>query len=65
MRIIRNRPVIYLGDHLLEVQFVAELRDEPDFENIDDLVAQMKNDEVQARACLAHRTMPEEQKNGL
>ncbi len=43
----------------LEVQFVAKLRDERDFERIDDLVVQMKNDEAQARACLAHRTMPE------
>ena len=43
----------------LEVQFVAKLRDELDFERIDDLVVQMKNDEAHARACLAHRTMPE------
>ncbi len=49
----------------LEVQFVAKLRDELDFESIDDLVVQMKSVEAQARACLAHRTMPEEQKNGL
>jgi riboflavin kinase/FMN adenylyltransferase len=43
----------------LEVQFVAKLRDELDFERIDDLVVQMKNDEAQARSCLAHRSMPE------
>ena len=43
----------------LEVQFVAKLQDELDFESADDLVVQMKSDEAQARACLAHRTMPE------
>ena len=40
----------------LEVQFVAKLRDELDFESIDDLVIQMKSDEAQARACLAQIT---------
>ncbi|MCH8057621.1 MAG: riboflavin kinase [Proteobacteria bacterium] len=45
----------------LEVQFVAKLRDELDFESIDDLVVQMKSDEAQARACLAQMTMPEDQ----
>jgi len=43
----------------LEVQFVAKLRDELNFESIDDLVVQMKSDEVQARACLAKITMPQ------
>jgi riboflavin kinase/FMN adenylyltransferase len=45
----------------LEVQFVAKLRDELNFESIDDLVAQMKIDEAQARACLAQISMPEDQ----
>jgi riboflavin kinase/FMN adenylyltransferase len=44
----------------LEVQFVAKLRDELDFEHIEDLVAQMKNDETKARAFLAHVAMPED-----
>jgi riboflavin kinase/FMN adenylyltransferase len=44
----------------LEVQFVAKLRDELDFESIDDLIIQMKRDEAQARACLAQKTMPED-----
>ncbi len=43
----------------LEVQFVAKLRDELNFERIDDLVVQMKKDEAQARACLAQIAMPE------
>ncbi len=37
----------------LEVEFVAKLRDEADFENIDDLIVQMREDERQARDCLA------------
>ena len=37
----------------LEVEFVKKLRDEAHFENIDDLVAQMREDEQQARNCLA------------
>ncbi|MCH8227131.1 MAG: riboflavin kinase [Proteobacteria bacterium] len=49
----------------LEVQFVAKLRDELDFESIKDLVVRMKRDEAQARACLAQISMAEEQKNGL
>lgn len=44
----------------LEVQFVAKLRHEQNFESIDDLVVQMKSDEVKARACLAQITMPED-----
>ena len=43
----------------LEVQFVAKLRDELDFKHIDDLVIQIKNDEANARACLAQMAMPE------
>jgi len=43
----------------LEVQFVAKLRDELDFESLDDLIAQMKRDEAQARSYLAQTTMPE------
>jgi riboflavin kinase/FMN adenylyltransferase len=42
----------------LEVQFVAKLRDELDFESMDELVDQMKRDEEQARTCLAQATMP-------
>ena len=37
----------------LEVEFVAKLRDEAHFKNIDDLVAQMREDERQARCFLA------------
>lgn len=37
----------------LELEFVRKLRDETHFENIDDLVAQMREDERQARYCLA------------
>jgi len=44
----------------LEVQFVAKLRDELNFESIDDLVIQMKSDEAEARACLAQVTIPED-----
>lgn len=36
----------------LEVEFVKKLRDETHFEDIDDLVAQMREDERQARICL-------------
>jgi riboflavin kinase/FMN adenylyltransferase len=37
----------------LELEFVRKLRDETHFKNIDDLVAQMREDERQARYCLA------------
>lgn len=37
----------------LEVEFVKKLRDEAHFEDIDDLVVQMREDERQARGCLA------------
>jgi len=37
----------------LELEFVKKLRNETHFENIDDLVAQMREDERQARYCLA------------
>jgi riboflavin kinase/FMN adenylyltransferase len=43
----------------LEVQFVAKLRDEMDFGNIDDLVVQMKRDEQRARGCLAETETPQ------
>ena len=43
----------------LEVQFVAKLRDELNFESIDDLVVQMQLDEAEARACLAQETLPD------
>jgi riboflavin kinase/FMN adenylyltransferase len=42
----------------LEVQFVAKLRDEQDFENLAGLVAQMKRDEGAARTRLAQAVMP-------
>jgi len=42
----------------LEVQFVAKLRDELDFESLDELTGQMKRDEDQARSCLAQTKMP-------
>lgn len=42
----------------LDVQFVAKLRDELNFERIEDLVVQMKSDDAQARACLAQMKMP-------
>ncbi len=44
----------------LDVQFVAKLRDELNFKRIDELVAQMKLDEAQARACLAQTTLPQD-----
>lgn len=37
----------------LEVEFIEKLRDETHFEVIDDLVVQMREDERQARFCLA------------
>ncbi|MGB5489015.1 MAG: bifunctional riboflavin kinase/FAD synthetase [Lysobacterales bacterium] len=36
----------------LEVEFIKKLRDETHFEDIDDLVVQMREDEQQARICL-------------
>ena len=42
----------------LEVQFVAKLRDELDFESLDGLVAQMRRDEQRARQCLAETESP-------
>jgi riboflavin kinase/FMN adenylyltransferase len=39
----------------LEVEFVKKLRDETNFEDIDDLVVQMHEDERQAREWLAQR----------
>jgi riboflavin kinase/FMN adenylyltransferase len=42
----------------LEVQFVAKLRDELDFGSLDDLVAQMKKDEQEARRYLADAAAP-------
>jgi riboflavin kinase/FMN adenylyltransferase len=46
----------YSGDlygQRLDVEFVEKLRDEAHFDNIDDLIAQMGEDERQARICLA------------
>jgi len=37
----------------LELEFVKKLRDEIHFADIDDLVVQMREDERQARICLA------------
>jgi len=37
----------------MEVEFVKKLRDETHFEDIDDLVVQMREDERQARVCLS------------
>ncbi|NCF63118.1 MAG: bifunctional riboflavin kinase/FAD synthetase [Gammaproteobacteria bacterium] len=42
----------------LEVQFVAKLRDELNFDSIDGLVAQMKRDEQEARSILAKTELP-------
>jgi len=42
----------------LEVQFVAKLRDELNFESLDELVEQMKRDEKRARLCLAEAETP-------
>jgi riboflavin kinase/FMN adenylyltransferase len=42
----------------LEVQFVAKLRDELNFANIEELVAQMNRDSEAARACLAAAPRP-------
>ena len=42
----------------LEVQFVAKLRDELNFESLDNLVEQMKRDEKRARLCLAEAETP-------
>ena len=41
-----------LYGHRLEIEFVKKLRDETHFENIDDLVVQMQEDERQARSYL-------------
>jgi len=42
-----------LYGQMLEVEFISKLRDEVHFEVIDDLVVQMREDERQARVCLA------------
>jgi riboflavin kinase/FMN adenylyltransferase len=42
----------------LEVEFVAKLRDESHFESLEQLVAQMRRDEAQARAILALAEQP-------
>ena len=43
----------------LEVQFVAKLRDELDFDTLDELVGQMKRDEQRARELLAVADRPD------
>ncbi len=47
-----------LYGHRLEVEFVKKLRDEAHFEDIDDLVLQMHEDERQARHFLASVNRP-------
>ena len=42
----------------LDVQFVEKLRDELDFDNIDQLIEQMRRDEAMARAILARTERP-------
>ena len=42
-----------LYGRMMELEFVKKLRDETHFEKIDDLIAQMREDERQARQCLA------------
>lgn len=44
----------------LEVEFVKKLRDEANFEDIDDLVVQMREDERQARNCLTQNRYVED-----
>jgi riboflavin kinase/FMN adenylyltransferase len=48
----------------LEVQFVAKLRDELNFGSLDDLVAQMKRDEKEARRCLDEAGSPQDEPVG-
>jgi riboflavin kinase/FMN adenylyltransferase len=48
----------------LEVQFVAKLRDELNFGSLDDLVAQMKRDEKEARRSLAEAGSPQDEPVG-
>lgn len=45
----------------LEVQFVAKLRDELNFESLDELVEQMKRDEQEARHCLENAGSPQDE----
>ena len=45
----------------LEVQFVAKLRDELDFDSLGELVDQMKRDEGAARECLARAEAPRDE----
>jgi FAD synthase len=47
------------------VEFVEKLRDEAHFENIDDLIAQMGEDERQARNCLNFERQNSKDKHGL
>ena len=49
----------------LDVEFVEKLRDEAHFENIDDLIAQMGEDERQARNCLNFERQNSKDKHGL
>ena len=48
----------------LEVQFVAKLRDELNFGSLDDLVAQMKRDEKEARRRLDEAESPQDEPVG-
>ena len=49
----------HLYGQRLEVEFVAKLREETRFENIEQLVTQMRRDELEARRILAFMDMPE------
>jgi riboflavin kinase/FMN adenylyltransferase len=42
-----------------EVEFVAKLRDEAHFSTVDEMVAQMRVDEAEARTILAQTERPE------
>jgi riboflavin kinase/FMN adenylyltransferase len=48
----------------LEVQFVAKLRDESNFESLNHLVEQMNRDEREARLCLASADRPPDEHSG-
>jgi riboflavin kinase/FMN adenylyltransferase len=47
----------------LQVEFVAKLRDEMHFENVDTMLVQMKRDETQARKMLANSTASQSETN--
>lgn len=49
----------------LQVEFVAKLRDEMHFENVDTMLVQMKRDESQARKILANHSNSQSETNQL